>query len=215
MCKDLFKTIDSTIRSEALYANVNLMREDVMRRFGITRHHLNDLLNAHADGMTFPQYINAIRMEKAYGLINRRLEMSIAEIARKVGFTAPNLREQFKRMYGLTPTEYRAMAGNMEYTLNEGKDYNDFLHRVLNGKVDEDVLQLLVILVEMIVTELKNSNYSLSIVLNGKVVRMTIAHQGNAVNDSILNIVDDQVDHLYYRHDSKKSHVLVLHKRIY
>ena len=28
--------------------------------------------------------------------------------ARQVGFTAPNLREQFKRCYGITPVEYRA-----------------------------------------------------------------------------------------------------------
>jgi len=27
-------------------------------------------------------------------------------IAREVGFTAPNLREQFKRKYGMTPKDY-------------------------------------------------------------------------------------------------------------
>ena len=47
MSKELFKRIDSVIRSERLYANVDLMREDVMRRFGISRHHLNDLLNQY------------------------------------------------------------------------------------------------------------------------------------------------------------------------
>ena len=35
------------------------------------------------------------------------LEMTIADIAREVGFTAPNLREQFKRKYGMTPKDYR------------------------------------------------------------------------------------------------------------
>lgn len=107
MCKDLFKTIDSTIRKERLYAAVNLMREDVMKRFRISRHHLNNLLNLHADGMTFPQYINAIRMEKVYELITKHPEMTITDIARQVGFTAPNLREQFKRKYGMTPKEYK------------------------------------------------------------------------------------------------------------
>ena len=42
MDKDLFKTIDAIIRKERLYAQVNLMREDIMKRFGIGRHHLND-----------------------------------------------------------------------------------------------------------------------------------------------------------------------------
>ena len=105
--KNLFLTIDSTIRKERLYANKDLMRENIMQRFGIGRHHLNRLLNTNAQGMTFPQYINDIRMEKADELITHHPEMTIAEIACEVGFTPANLREQFKRRYGITPSEYR------------------------------------------------------------------------------------------------------------
>ena len=47
MCKDLFETIDTTIRKERLYAEVGLMREDVMKRFCISRHHLNDIEKEH------------------------------------------------------------------------------------------------------------------------------------------------------------------------
>ena len=108
MDKDLFKTIDSIIRNERLYAQVNLMREDIMERFGIGRHHLNNQLNAFADGMSFPQYINSIRMEVAYDLLTNHPEKNITDVAREVGFTAPNFREQFKRCYGITPAEYRA-----------------------------------------------------------------------------------------------------------
>lgn len=108
MNKDLFKTIDKTIRRERLYTDPNLLRDDVLKRFGIGRHHLNDLLNACAGGMTFPQNINAIRMEVAYDLLTCHPEMSIADVAREVGFSAANLREQFKSCYGITPAEYRA-----------------------------------------------------------------------------------------------------------
>ena len=108
MSQDLFKKINATIRKERLYADIDLMREDIMRRFGIGRHRLNDLLSAYADGMSFPQYINAIRMEEASVLLTDHPEMTITEVARQVGFTAPNLREQFKRCYGVTPMEYRA-----------------------------------------------------------------------------------------------------------
>lgn len=108
MDKDLFKTIDSIIRNERLYAQVDLMREDIMKRFGIGRHHLNNQLNAFADGMSFPQYINSIRMEVAYDLLTNHPEKNITDVAREVGFTAPNFREQFKRCYGITPAEYRA-----------------------------------------------------------------------------------------------------------
>ena len=118
MDKDLFKTIDSIIRTERLYAQVNLLREDIMQRFNIGRHHLNDQLNTFADGMSFPQYINSIRMEVAYDLLTNHPEMTITDVAREVGFTAPNLREQFKRCYGITPAEYRA-------TLDDTDDFEE------------------------------------------------------------------------------------------
>ena len=118
MTKDLFKSIDTAIRNERLYANVDLMREDIMRRFGIGRHRLNNMLNAHANGMAFPQYINAIRMEEAYALLTGHPEMTITDIARQVGFTAPNLREQFKRKYGMSPTEYRETHTHKKVLLN-------------------------------------------------------------------------------------------------
>ena len=108
MDKELFKTIDNVIRKERLYAQVDLMREDIMQRFGIGRHHLNDQLNTFAEGMSFPQYINSIRMEVVYDLLTNHPKMTIGDIAREVGFTAPNLRFQFKRCYGITPAEYRA-----------------------------------------------------------------------------------------------------------
>lgn len=107
MCKEFFNKIDSVIRNERLYANVNLMREDVMKRFGISRHRLNDLLNQHAGGLSFPQYINKMRVDEARELIVCHPELPIAKIAFKVGFTPPNLRNQFKRRYGMTPTKYR------------------------------------------------------------------------------------------------------------
>ena len=108
MDKDLFKTIDRIIRKERLYTQPNLGREDIMQRFDIGRHYLNDQLNAFADGMSFPQYINSIRLEVAYDLLTNHPEKTIAAIASEVGFTAANLRLQFKRCYGITPGEYRA-----------------------------------------------------------------------------------------------------------
>ena len=107
MCNKLFETIDTTIRQEQLYANAALMREDVMKRFGIGRHHLNNLLNEFADGMSFPQYINSIRMEVAFKLISKNPKLSVNELAFMVGLTPPNFRELFKRKYGVTPTEFK------------------------------------------------------------------------------------------------------------
>ena len=111
---ELFTNIDQAIRSEQLYRNVNLQRQDICDRFNISRHTLNDILAEHTGGLSFPQYINAIRMEVAYDLLTNHPEMNITNVARKVGFTAPNFRLQFKRCYGVTPAEYRATLINDE-----------------------------------------------------------------------------------------------------
>jgi len=101
----LFETIDTTIRTEHLYANVSLQRQDVCTRFCITRHTLNNLLAQHVGSSSFPQYINNIRMEEALPLLRDNASMTIAAIATAVGFTPANFREQFKRPYGVTPQE--------------------------------------------------------------------------------------------------------------
>ena len=103
----LFDTIDTTIRTEHLYTNASLQRQDVCTRFCITRHTLNNLLAQHAGSSSFPQYINNIRMEEALPLLRDDPSMTIAAIAAAVGFTPANFREQFKRQYGVTPQEYR------------------------------------------------------------------------------------------------------------
>lgn len=103
----LFDTIDTAIRTEHLYANVSLQRQDVCARFCITRHALNSLLAQYAGSSSFPQYINNIRMEVALPLLRDEPSMTISAIAAAVGFTPANFREQFKRQYGVTPQEYR------------------------------------------------------------------------------------------------------------
>ena len=104
---DLFAAIDAAIRSERLYSNVALQRQDICDRFGIRRHTLNNLLSANAKGQSFTQYVNAIRMEEAVNLLRDSPDMTLTAIAAAVGFTPANLREKFKRLYGMTPAEYR------------------------------------------------------------------------------------------------------------
>lgn len=105
--ESLFNSIDTSIRSERLYANVNLQRQDICDRFNISRHTLNDLLATHAEGLSFPQYINDIRLGEALHLLRYEPSKNLTSIANEVGFTSANLREQFKKKYGMTPADYR------------------------------------------------------------------------------------------------------------
>lgn len=105
--KELFNRIDGVIRKEKLYTNVNLQRQDIVDRFDISRHALNDLFQAYADGQSFTAYINGIRMQDAIRLMQKEPDTPIGAIAKAVGLTPANFREVFKRQYGMTPTEYR------------------------------------------------------------------------------------------------------------
>jgi len=103
----LFHSIDTTIRTERLYANVGLQRQDICDRFAISRHTLNDLLAEYTEGLSFPQYVNTIRLEEALHILRYEPTKTVSAVATEVGFTPANLREQFKRKYGITPAEYR------------------------------------------------------------------------------------------------------------
>ena len=105
--RQLFELIDGTIRREKIYTNVNLQRQDIVDRFDISRHTLNELFSAYADGQSFTAYINNMRMQDAIRILQREPETPVSLIAEAVGFTPANFREQFKRQYGMTPTEYR------------------------------------------------------------------------------------------------------------
>lgn len=65
------------------------------------------LLSAYANGQSFTAYVNNLRLEDAVHQLQDRPDRSISEIAESVGFTPANFREQFKRQYGMTPTEYK------------------------------------------------------------------------------------------------------------
>ena len=82
--KNLFTEIDQTIRKEKLYADAELKRSTIMQRFKISRHRLNALLAIHTGGLSFPQYINTIRMaETKQLLIKHSLSVARSNLFRR------------------------------------------------------------------------------------------------------------------------------------
>jgi len=105
--EELFRLIDATIHRERLYADPTLQRGDIMKRYGLRRQHLNEILNTYAGGQGFPSYINTMRLEEAVILMKEKPGMSLSEIAEAVGFSLPNFRIQFKKRYGVNPIDFR------------------------------------------------------------------------------------------------------------
>jgi len=103
----LFREIDAAVRSERLYANVALQRQDIIDRWKLRRQTLNDLLSA-AGYDSFPAYINHLRLEESVRLLREQPELPISSVAQEVGFSVANFRLAFKQSYGITPAEYRS-----------------------------------------------------------------------------------------------------------
>lgn len=100
----------------------------------------------------------------------------------------------------------------MEYILNENEDFKDFVNRALRGCVVDDLLRMLIFILEIVATEKIIVKCSISIVENADYVTMEIGHQGNALKKNILDIIDDQVDYIYYSEKNKKQYVLKIRK---
>jgi len=86
--------------------NQRLYLKDLAREFGIAPNYCCTLF-AREKGMTFSQYVTRLRMEKAASLL-RFKELTINMIASMVGFDDYSYFDKnFKRYFGLTPTEFR------------------------------------------------------------------------------------------------------------
>jgi len=105
--EELFRLIDATIRRERLYADPALHRGVIMKRYGLRRQHLNEMLNIYARASGFPSYINAMRLEEAVVLMKEKPAMTLSDITKTVGFSLPNFRIQFKKRYGVNPVDFR------------------------------------------------------------------------------------------------------------
>ena len=103
----LFRHIDSTIRSERLYADPLLQRQTILDHFGLKKEELTQILNNYAGGLSFPNYINTLRLEDACRLLQEQPDATINSIAEQVGLTPRNFRRLFTERYAMTPTEYR------------------------------------------------------------------------------------------------------------
>ena len=105
--KEIYRQILERTFAERLYADLQMNRENFAAQMNISRHELNDLLSANTDGLSFPQWLNNIRLERACTLLQNEPDKPIKDIAAAVGLTPNNFLRLFRQQYGITPTEYR------------------------------------------------------------------------------------------------------------
>ncbi|TDF92200.1 AraC family transcriptional regulator [Paenibacillus piri] len=75
---------------------------------GYNRAYLSTLFKKQT-GLTPVSFLLKLRTDKARLLLRERLELTVEQIASSVGFQDPlYFSKQFKRLYGVSPTEYRS-----------------------------------------------------------------------------------------------------------
>ncbi len=100
----------STIKSILIYCNTHyndpLTLDDIAANVHINKYHISHIFNREI-GISFTDFINAIRVRKSYDLIKKG-EQSITEIAFQVGFSSlRSFNRQFLALSGCTPREYK------------------------------------------------------------------------------------------------------------
>ena len=84
----------------------------------------------------------------------------------------------------------------------------DFLHRVLQGQASDDMIQLLAIVLELVITELQGRDFTLGLAPKPQEIDVAIAHDGRAIKKELMQIIDAQVNRLRYQHLAEDRHVL-------
>ena len=102
------------------------------------------------------------------------------------------------------------MSEEKNYTLQDGQDYADFIYHSLHGQASEETIQLLTVVLELVITELQGSKSVLNLALKPQEIEITIAHDGRAIKQDLMQIIDDQVSRLHYLHLAKDRHILTV-----
>lgn len=93
------------------YVRDDLSGQTICEAFGISEHVLSELCRG-ATGMNAFAYIQKLRMDRASALL-RDTEEKVIDILQLCGYNTPNaFYKAFKRVYGQSPSEYRASYRN-------------------------------------------------------------------------------------------------------
>ena len=94
---------------QLLFLEPDLTREQLCHRLSISSTYLK--MYFHSRGLTFYQYINTLRVEYAYKLMQANPDMAIGDICEQSGFRSQTtFRKMFQEVLGCLPSEVRSKA---------------------------------------------------------------------------------------------------------
>lgn len=123
--KDILKLKDEIyqlVEKEKLYLCPNLKTEYLAQKLNTNRSYVYQAINVEM-GMSFSEYINQKRIEKALQLMEQQPSMRIQDIAEKSGYSSVStFYRNFKQYMGHTPSNYqkRQLAAKQHQQKNNG-----------------------------------------------------------------------------------------------
>lgn len=98
------------VEAEKIYLQRDLKLKDVADKLGTSVHHLSQVLNERI-GMSFPDFVNKLRIEEAQRLLAAGDDSKIESIALDTGFNNKvSFNKAFKKFTGLTPSQFKMQA---------------------------------------------------------------------------------------------------------
>jgi YesN/AraC family two-component response regulator len=89
----------------------DLTRDTLAERARMERHQFSRAFNRRF-GRNVRSYLNNVRLSRAADLLRNSADLSITHVAARVGYGSTfHFERSFKRVYGMTPGEYRRTAG--------------------------------------------------------------------------------------------------------
>lgn len=105
--QEMQEKVRDVVEGERLYLNSELQLADVARAIGTNRTYISRAVNAMS-GVSFNNYLNALRVDEAKKLILSDHSLRLEEVADKCGFSsASSFTKIFKKETGVTPKEWR------------------------------------------------------------------------------------------------------------
>ena len=110
--QQLFRRICELMDSpEHIYTDTDLDRLRLAQLLGTNEHYITDAISACANGKSVSGFLNDYRLRYASHLL-ATTNNSVALIAELSGFSRSSFFRIFSDAYGMSPTEYRRVAGN-------------------------------------------------------------------------------------------------------
>ena len=102
-------TIRDLILKDKIYREPSINRDYMLDKLGVSRAIFDDAVQ-HCFEMSFPEYINHLRMKDALKLLEES-DLSIEIIAENVGYgSVRTFQRQFQNKYNMSPKDYRKLA---------------------------------------------------------------------------------------------------------